>query len=122
MKIQYVLFFLLIIVLSLVYNSNTITVVDGVHIIHIATKISVYHNRSSNYTSIEYYPWNDGLDYSLFCKQLVSTLKSNTGPVIIHNGTHGGLTHKFQLLLQDITLALVLHRKLYCMNSLLFLV
>ena len=83
---------LLIITSSFVCNSHTFTIVNRKHVIHIISRFSTSQYHTSNDNIIEYYPWNDGIDYSLFCTKLVSTLKSNNGPVIIHNGTSGGLT------------------------------
>lgn len=71
------------------------------------------YQKTNQKDAIEYFPWNDGLDYSQICMNITKILKSNQGPAIIHYGSAGGLAHKFQTLLFDITLALLLKRKLY---------
>ena len=63
---------------------------------------------------IHYFPWNDGIDYANACKNLLNALSNNTGPIIVSNGYHGGIGHKFLSLFYHVTYALLLHRNLYC--------
>ena len=112
-------FFLIFLVFSFFISTLLCTllvplVINGVSYFVIFSKESKKQSQSNHNEEVEYFPWNDGLNYTTFCRNLISILNSNSGPAIIHNGIAGGLTHKFQLLLQDITLALVMKRKLYC--------
>ena len=63
---------------------------------------------------IHYFPWNDDIDYANACKNLLNALSNNTGPIIVSNGYHGGIGHKFLSLFYHVTYALLLHRNLYC--------
>lgn len=112
-------FFLILVLFSLIVSTLLYyllipSVTNGVSILVIVSKLSSKQQQTNHIKVVEYFPWNDGLNYTTFCTNLTTILNSNTGPAIIHNGIAGGLTHKFQLLLQDITLALVMKRKLYC--------
>lgn len=62
----------------------------------------------------EYFPWNDGIDYSSFCMNLQRTFKSFEGPVIVFDGFGGGLGHKFVSIVNSMLLALLLKRPFYC--------
>lgn len=67
--------------------------------------------------SVEYFPWNDRVNYEEICKSLQKKLNSFKGPPIIHKGHGGGLGHMFTSLLNVLTTALVVQRPLSCIIS-----
>lgn len=65
-------------------------------------------------SSIDFYPWNDGINYNKFCLSLARQLSQFQGPMIFHYGFQGGLGHKTISVISSILHALYAKRPLKC--------
>lgn len=64
--------------------------------------------------SINFFPWNDGVDYNEFCTSLKDQFSKFNGPIIIHYGLRGGLGHKTRSVVYSIFHALLTQRPIKC--------
>lgn len=71
--------------------------------------IPTYNDIS--WQEVQYFPWNDHLNYTVICKNVLKRITSNKTFYIISGSFNGGLGHKYISILHSITYAILLRRR-----------
>ena len=71
--------------------------------------IPTYNNKT--WKPIQYFPWNDSLDYSTICNNVLKRITQNGTFYIISGSFNGGLGHKYISIFYSITYAILLGRR-----------
>lgn len=69
---------------------------------------------------IQYYPWNDGIDYNELCKKVLARVTQNGTYYVISNSFPGGLGHKYTSIVHTLTYALLSGRRFLSRFELFF--
>lgn len=71
--------------------------------------------RSNNtIDSITFFPWNDNIDYNELCRSIKKQFDEFKTPLIIHDGTRGGLGHKSIYIFYSFAYGLLNRRPVKC--------
>ena len=60
---------------------------------------------------IEFYPWNDGIDYSEMCNKILKRITQKDTFYVISDSIPGGIGHKYTSLLHSLTYAILTGRR-----------
>ena len=60
---------------------------------------------------IEFFPWNDGINYGEICKKILKRITQNDTFYVISDSTLGGIGHKYTSLLHSLTYAILTGRR-----------
>ena len=71
--------------------------------------IPTYNNNT--WKPIQYFPWNDSLNYSTICNNVLKRITQNGTFYIISGSFNGGLGHKYISIFYSITYAILLGRR-----------
>ena len=71
--------------------------------------IPTYNNKT--WKPIQYFPWNDSLNYSTICNNVLKRITQNGTFYIISGSFNGGLGHKYISIFYSITYAILLGRR-----------
>ena len=69
---------------------------------------------------IEFFPWNDGINYSEMCIKILKRITQNDTFYVISDSTLGGIGHKYTSLLHSLTYAILTGRRFISRISLLY--
>lgn len=67
--------------------------------------------EDKTWKAIQYYPWDDTLDYSSICNNVLKRITQNGTFYIISGSFNGGLGHKYISIFHSITYAILLGRR-----------
>ena len=68
-----------------------------------------YHDPT--WKDVQYFPWNDNLNYTEICKNVLKRITRNDTYYIISGSFNGGLGHKYLSVYHSITYAILLGRR-----------
>ena len=68
---------------------------------------------------IEFFPWNDGINYGEICNKILKRITQNDTFYVISDSTPGGIGHKYISLLHSLTYAILTGRR-FISRTLLF--
>ena len=60
---------------------------------------------------VEYYPWNDGVDYTKLCRLVRARVSKPDTYYIISSNINGGIGHKYLSIFYSLTYAILLERR-----------
>ena len=60
---------------------------------------------------IEFYPWNDGIDYGEMCNKILKRITQKDTFYVISDSIPGGIGHKYTSLLHSLTYAILTGRR-----------
>ena len=67
---------------------------------------------------IEFFPWNDGINYGEICNKILKRITQNDTFYVISDSTLGGIGHKYTSLLHSLTYAILTGRRFIGRKSL----
>ena len=83
----------------------------------ITLPITPYKNDGKK--EIEFFPWNDGINYGEMCDKILKRITQNDTFYVISDSTLGGIGHKYTSLLHSLTYAILTGRR-FISRTLLF--